>query len=943
MIRSEHSFSVTPIDRVWCFATAVTFIWFMVATPLAAQEKDGEPENVLGKIISVSTQYGAITGSVKNANGESLIGASVVIKETRKGAATDFKGEYVINGVLPTTYRIEVSFVGYTTGSKQVAVHAGEIVRLDIVLQSAVYMIGGIEVVADQNILPKDPETKSDIRSGQIEHLQASSLSDVLQLVPGVKSANPGLTGLQQANIRGSSVDVSSQNVGSFGTQIIVDNVPSSNNANMQIDAGGSASSANRGVDLRSIPSENIENVEVIRGIPSAKYGDMTSGIIKVSTKTGKVPNRLKVKYNPNTSEGNYSGGFNAWGTGIGFNLNAAVSDRDIRKPGDGYTRIAMQISSQTELAEKSFVLKNIINVTRAYDEVKEDPSYAAREAHYDRDVALKYKTDAVYHFDNTFSLQAVASVGYTYQNSYKQQIVSRDNLILSDLLTNGTKEGRFVFGSYLSQYYVRGNVWDIYTNIDMEKKFFTGDIIHSLMIGSTVQYNANKGEGRVYDPLFPPSVSANIGDRPRKYDDLPGLTNVSLFLEDKISGDIGFPFSLNLGARYQMFNPQKINFGGLFSGEDAVISKQGSFVDPRVNLSFSPIEETQVRFGFGQTSKSPPLASIYPNARYYDVTDTVAVYPGDPSKNFGIVSTYVFDRMNESLRGYTQTKYEASIDQRIGSVGLSVTGFVNETRDGFWTETLPVTVPKRSWTNWPDRSAFVDKDTLMDKIYAADNALRSTSKGVELSMRTKRLPVINTVFEMDASYSYYETDVQNGIEYGGQRKDALLGETMFPMHHTTGRYSKELLLKYRFDVLLEKLGMWCTLNIEQQPVEIDGYTGLTDSLAIGYFTKKGVTVIIPEAERADPKYINLRRTPKEYQLREEDRPDRWLVNFRVSKELWKGTEVSFFVNNLWDSRPLYRLKRTDASTVSYEVRNPALFFGLEFSSVINKYFTSEQ
>ena len=50
---------------------------------------------------------------------------------------------------------------------------------------------------------------------------------------------------------------------------------------------------ANYGVDLREIPTENIESVEVIQGIPDAKYGDLTSGLIKVTTTAKASPLRL--------------------------------------------------------------------------------------------------------------------------------------------------------------------------------------------------------------------------------------------------------------------------------------------------------------------------------------------------------------------------------------------------------------------------------------------------------------------------------------------------------------------------------------------------------------------------------------------------------------------------------------------------------------------------
>jgi hypothetical protein len=895
---------------------------------------------VIGRDLRVAEAVGVLRGTVRDANGEAMVGAHVVLKGTKQGGATDGDGRFTIAKVNPGTYTLEVSFVGYKSAARPVTVHEGETLTVEVVLHEAPYFIGGIEVVADVELMPKDSETKTRISAGQIEHMQASSLGDVLQLMPGVKSENPGLVSVQQANIRGTDKDAGGKNVGAFGTQVVVDNVPTSNNANMQIDAAPNAT-AGRGIDLRSIATENIESVEVIRGVPSARHGDLTSGLIRVHTKVGQVPNRLKFKYNPNTYEGNLSGGLDLGGTGLGYNVNLATSERDIRRPGDGYTRIAAQLSAATRpLGDDSWQLRNFLYLTRAFDELKEDPAYAARTAYYNRDVNVRYTLHSDYRFDETLQFAAVASASYTRQNSFKQEMVSRDNIVLSNLLSPGTTAGRFSFGSYLSQYWVKGDVWNLYADLSLEQRLYTGEIIHTVTGGVKGSYDVNRGPGRVYDPLFPPWVSPTVGDRPRSYDALPGMTNLSGYLEDRIAGTLGVPFTLQVGLRYEMFNPRRFHPGGIFKGEPLVESDQGSYLDPRVNLSVNLFEGTQIRLGYGKTAKAPPLALIYPNLRYFDIVDTVAIDPNDATKNFAILSTSVFDRSVSRLHGYRQTKYEASVDQQVGNLGFSLTGFVNETREGFSTITVPLVFRKRSWPDWPDQGRSIVKDTVMDKATVAGNTFWSDARGAEFTIRTKRLPVINTVFQFDASYTYYEGGDKDGIEYGGLRTDPLVGATLYPIHHVTTRFTKDLLLKYRFEIHLEALRMWVTLQLEQQLLEVDGYKGREDSLALGYFTKGGTTVWIPESERGSAVYKNLRKTPQDYELREEDRPNKWLLNLRVSKELWTGTEISFFVNNFFNSRPLYRLVRTDANTASYERRNPPIYFGLECSSVLDAFFS---
>ena len=69
--------------------------------------------------------------------------------------------------------------------------------------------------------------------------------------------------------------------------------------------------------------------------------------------------------------------------------------------------------------------------------------------------------------------------------------------------------------------------------------------------------------------------------------------------------------------------------------------------------------------------------------------------------------------------------------------------------------------------------------------------------------------------------------------------------------------------------------------------------------------------------------------------------PDNWVFNFRLSKSLWWGSEVSLYVNNFLDDRGIYEVPwqrqyypETDSwGRKVYWSRNNAIFWGLEFST----------
>ena len=64
-----------------------------------------------------------VTGTVVDAEGEPVIGASVIIKGTSNGTVTDFEGNFTINNV-PAKGSLVVSYVGYRT--QTIAIEGGK-------------------------------------------------------------------------------------------------------------------------------------------------------------------------------------------------------------------------------------------------------------------------------------------------------------------------------------------------------------------------------------------------------------------------------------------------------------------------------------------------------------------------------------------------------------------------------------------------------------------------------------------------------------------------------------------------------------------------------------------------------------------------------------------------------------------------------------------------
>ena len=347
----------------------------------------------LAKTIRIDEKTGGLKGIIRDENRELVIGVNVMIKELRIGCASDMKGNYSIKNIIPGEYTLELSCVGYEKCSQKIRIRQGEIIEMNITMKSCAFQIGGIEVIGTTELLPNEVTTKTTITSGEIEHFQASSIKDVLDLVPGVqKSDNPGLGKTSQIALRGDE----SNSLSAFGTLIIVDGTPMSNNANLQFESlTGSkfgSSDMGRGLDLRTIPADNIENLEVITGLPSVRYGDVTSGVINVQSKIGAMPNRLKLKNNPDTREGNFGGGIVLWDGALSYNFNAAQSERDIRVTGDEYLRLTGQLVYSSNYFENRLSNNTKILFQRVLDE-EEPKGDMLKTKNYNRDYTISFST----------------------------------------------------------------------------------------------------------------------------------------------------------------------------------------------------------------------------------------------------------------------------------------------------------------------------------------------------------------------------------------------------------------------------------------------------------------------------------------------------------------------------------------------------------------------
>ena len=188
-----------------------------------------------------------------------------VDKQIVYGGITDANGHFELLHIHPGTYRVIVSYLGYDSTEKEVKV-IGDISAI-FYLKPSVMALNEVVVTASES---KRATSASIVDRTAMKHLQPSSFSDLMELVPGGKSADPQMGQANLIRIRetGKTEDISSLGVGFY-----IDGISQNTDANLQYmpnstSAVNATSTMSKGMDMRTISTDNIED------IVTSKMGD---------------------------------------------------------------------------------------------------------------------------------------------------------------------------------------------------------------------------------------------------------------------------------------------------------------------------------------------------------------------------------------------------------------------------------------------------------------------------------------------------------------------------------------------------------------------------------------------------------------------------------------------------------------------------------------------
>jgi len=872
--------------------------------------------------ISVAAPF---RGRVVDAKtGKPLESAQVFLPDLNIGTLSNRKGEFAIGGKLTGLHRFMVTYVGYEPHAVQlnfpidtfytVRMHASSLALEDVVITARAAQKSGTALQINQTAL---------------EHIQPSSLSDVLQFLPGQLSTDGRLDNVKQVALR----QVSSDDNTALGAAVIVNGVPISNNANLNALSAdqkiSERSTVNAGIDLRMLSTDHYERVELLRGIASARYGDLSSGAFVLRAKQGVTPWQVRAKVDPLSTLAYIGKGVHLpLGTlHLGGEYTTATPDE--REQLERYSRYSAQTNwtAKSRLAAFPFSFGLRANYIGTLQTERTDPDLTLRiekyNAYYSR---YQLSGEGELMVDKPW----LSSVHLTLSYDYTEDVIRRvknisvhggQGLPMSD--KSGEYEGLYLPFEYLSRYSLVSKPMQGYGLLEVREHWQFWNMTHAVSVGTEVRFEGNIGKGYTYDLQRPPAPGSPTSSRPRRYSDVPFYIPISAYLEDKISasGRLG-ELELVAGVRTGWLRGATAGYTYLRTAQlDPRIN--GYYAFPRFTLGQLPVQFA-LRLGWGKQTKWPTLDQLAPTKSYFDL-QSLNYYSLREEWRLLWLTTFIEDARNLALRPSSYDKWEVGVELQLGGVRTEVTAFYESMQNGFTyaTHYLPYEYNTYTVPGMPSGKPKIDeltpkKDYALKSLGKPANSLSTLKQGVEFRIQLPKWELIGTSADLSGAYFHTTYDISEPVEY---RPSIKLEGKDYPnvgiYAWSNGRRYEQLSSMARFYTHLPQLRLLFTTMVQcvwftrSQSLPFDGRP-------LYYRDIHGNIKPFTDAEAKDPKLIFLvREFNKEY-FDPDTTPFALSVNLKVTKEIGQHVRLAFFANRLWCYLPDYRAKFNRLVTRDY-------------------------
>ena len=634
--------------------------------------------------LPVRGQLVVISGKVQDYdNGKSVEYASILLAENGLWAITDGDGKFTIKDVPKGKVTLTVQCLGYRKNTWPMTITRSV---NDMVLRLKQETLKLDEVTVTAKRKQNESTTSYTIDRTALDNQQILNLGDISTLLPGGKTENATLMSDERLSLRSGTQEKGNA---SFGTAIEIDGVRLDNNA---------STGETMAASTRTVSASNIESVEVITGIPSVEYGDLSNGVVKVNTRKGKSPFIVEGKVNQHTRMIAVNRGFDL-GTSLGVlntSLEHARSFSDAASPHTAYQRNILSLHYMNIFFRNEMPLTLNVGLTGnigGYNS-EADPDEEMDDYAKTRDNAFRGNFELQWLLNRRWltNIHLCGSLSYadrkseSYQNtssaSTQPYIHSREEgYFMAEDYNEGSPTLQNIILGPTGYWYVKSYndqkpmTWTLKLKANRHARLTVGkkQWLTSLLLGAEYTGSHNQGRGTYYDDMrYAPTW------REYRYDELPAMNNLALYAEEKLSIATSKLATLELTAGLR--NDITI-IGGSDYGTVSSLS-------PRVNARYvfwrnqrkRVVNQLMVHAGWGKSVKLPSFQVLYPSPTYADRLAFASTSSSD-NKSYYAYHTFPSKAMyNPDLRWQYTHQTDLGIEMNIRGTQVSLSAFHHRT-----------------------------------------------------------------------------------------------------------------------------------------------------------------------------------------------------------------------------------------------------------------------
>ncbi|MCT4616162.1 MAG: TonB-dependent receptor plug domain-containing protein [Marinifilaceae bacterium] len=863
-------------------------------------------------ILSLQAQFKAKVVDV-NTN-KAVAFAYVFANDLNKSVITDEYGKFVFDDIMnKDSLVLTIQHLSYQIQTKKYKNNS------HIFVKPKKLMVEDVLVTAQSK---RNNASTSIIKKDAIAHIQATSFTDVLALLPGNRTQQKDFFSVNTISLRQVRADYNT----SLGTLFSLDGAQISNEANFQNISDGSVSMyqsnsvTNKGVDMRMIGTDDIDQIEIIKGIASVEYGDLTSGVVNITRKKGYNPLEIRLKTDSDSKLVSVTKGFGDNNESVNISAGFLNNKQDPRSDLANFYRLNSSIRYNKNKKNSSKFLNYGFNFDfgKMFTESKKDynasisrdDSYESTNNNYTLSTYFNWE-NLNRDFINKIDFNLVSS--YTYNRIKQSKLTSAGSDVPIATVDEGRSEAKFFPIEYQAYYQKDNQPFSLSSKLKTVSDIDFQNIENKITIGGEYFYDKNLGDGDIYDKNLPPYPGAAY--RPISIKDIPASQKISAF--GQINTRIKFNRNM-LKFNYGIRLNHRLGLSSKFDMHDKVFS------DHRLSLNwkfpefklFGKDNILSIGAAMGQQSKLPGLSILYPPYRYFDYTE-FNFYSQNEDLRTVHMYTIKKDITNYEIQTSKNKKVELNMSYVREDIRFSLTAFQEESKSGF---SHVQSYGKNTYRNYNedelDVAELTHKPLPSDVSYNLINHLVIYSRygngdyvkkrGIEYTLDLPKINAINTRIYLNGAYFKTDYDMSD-IRYQGV--DEIINNKSYPY---VGAYTWNRGKSY------ENFGTNIFFNTAVNSLDLL----FTTTLECTWFEKYHY---IPN--NGEPEYY-LDQDLKRYEFTDEARNDEFInklvilhtdtkfdrsktpidigVNLKFTKMFGKNFQLSCFVNSIFNYLPEY-------------------------------------